>query len=38
VTRAHYVQPRKRVDPRTAEILESLRPSEREDPGRDLRL
>ncbi len=26
VTRAHYVQPRKRVDPRTAQILESLRP------------
>ena len=26
VTRAHYVQPRKLVDPRTAEILESLRP------------
>ena len=26
VTRAHYVQPRKRVNPRTAEILEALRP------------
>lgn len=26
VTRAHYVQPRKHVDPRTAEILEGLRP------------
>jgi len=26
VTRAHYVQPRKRVDPKTAEILEGLRP------------
>jgi integrase len=33
VTRAHYVQPRKLVDPRTAEILESLRPQEREGPG-----
>lgn len=34
VTRAHYVQPRKQVDPRTAEILESLRPrSEPDDPG-----
>lgn len=32
VTRAHYVQPRKVVDPKTAEILESLRPPEPEDP------
>jgi len=28
VTRAHYVQPRKHVNPRTAEILESLRPND----------
>ena len=33
VTRAHYVQPRKQVDPRTAEILESLRPVDRPDDG-----
>lgn len=35
VTRAHYVQPRKRVNPRTAEILESLRPPppKPDDPG-----
>ena len=32
VTRAHYVQPRKRVNPQTAEILESLRP---QDPPQD---
>lgn len=30
VTRAHYVQPRKRVDPKTAEILEGLRPRDPE--------
>ena len=28
VTRAHYVQPRKRVNPATAEILEALRPKD----------
>ena len=37
VTRAHYVQPRKRVNPQTAEILEALRPQdppqERPPPG-----
>lgn len=38
VTRAHYVQPRKVVDPKTAEILESLRPPVPEDPGHGLGL
>lgn len=39
VTLAHYVQPRKRVDPRTAEILESLRPTlAPDDTGPDLSL
>lgn len=38
VTRAYYVQPRKLVDPKTAEVLESLRPREPEDPGQSREL
>lgn len=39
VTRAHYIQPRKRVNPRTAEILESLAPpATPDDTGPDLSL